>query len=660
MSTLPSSSALGSLAFVVLCLLVAGAALTAGGTATQADSDNGTEVTHNLTIGLSNVPADDASRTLYVTVPDSLAGTVSVDSLEARGAVIEPTNARVVDGPDADGQRETVAVDVRASGGGTASGTVGVTVVATYPDLTAEEAESIVVGGVSGSVEYTVDDSDPLFQRALESTNASVSTLAGAESILAVTPPELVVVDSLSVGVTTDSGLSLSVPLDRLTGTPRVAVDPASITFENGTTSRDVVLESAGDAPLTVGTVAVAGNDSAFRVSGVPDRIAPGESNVLTVEHVGDGGGSATLRIPTDAANTPTPTVDLSATARNETDDSDDSDETDDSDDEAPKTIGPDGMEVSERSGERTVNVTVRNLSAGDSVSISMPDNVTPPGDGQADAVAVENMSMTAAIDGDFNLSLSTGRNVTESVPEMNTSDKQPLGFLSIDHSWDNDNISEASMTVRVEKSRVDALEDTDPDEVALYRYLDGAWKEERTQYLGERNGFYRYQVFTTGYSDWATAGKQPDFRIVETGLNVSTDVEVDDVVKVTVSIENDGGADGDYLTELWLNDVVVDSREVSLAPGGSGRVVFERQLRQVGTYEVRVNNVTVDQIEVESPDGAETTTGNTDGGGTRTQDSGDDDGLPMVLIAGGLLLVGIVGGGVYYKTNGSGPSENR
>jgi PGF-pre-PGF domain-containing protein len=638
----PSLSTRTVFVLAAALFLVVGAVSVGGGATTQDDSS--TEITQSFTIDLGDFPADGESRSLYVTVPDAAAGTVSVDSLDASGSGITVDGARVVDGPDDDGQLETVLVTVGADGGGTVSGSVGVTVSATIPEMSQEEAESIAVGGVSGSVEYTVDDSDPLFQSAIENYNNSLTSLASAESVLAVTPPEGVAVESVSASVSTEE-LSLSVPLERIERAIEASVGPSLLVFEEGTTTRTVSVTSTATGTLTVESATASGNDSAFEVSGVPDTVAPGETAEVTVEHVGSGGEGATLTIRTDARNLPEASVDLSATAR-----------TDEENDEPVETVEPDGLEVTEREGETRINVTVRNVSSGQSVSMSMPEDTSDEGSD----VAIENMSMTAATDGNFNVSIRTGPNVSESMPEMDTSDKEPLGFFGIEHSWDNENVSRATVTVRVEKSRVDSLEDTDPDEVVLLRHVGDGWGEERTEFVGETETHYRFRVVSTGYSDWATAGKQPDFQIVETALNVTSSVEVDDPVGVTVRIENDGEADGDYETTLWLNDVKIDSREVSIAPGGTGQVLFERTLNQAGTYEVRVNNVTVDQIEVEGPVDSQAQTdgdsGNGDGSGSQSGDAttadtgGDgDDGIPAVLIAGGLALAAVVVGVALY-----------
>jgi len=606
---------------VMVCLATVLTGVSVGGVPV---ADEGTAVTVELTVDLAALPAEGRSHTVSLSLPDGFASTATVESVRATGGdAVTVGAARVVDGPDGDGVQESVAMDVTASGNGTVAAPITVTLEATVPSVSGESAERLLAGGVAGDHEFGVDRSNLLVQRVLDDAKVELS---GETPVLGVTPPEGVAVKGVSARAAREEGLSLGVPLVRLTETVRATVEPDVLALQsNGT--RTVTVGSVGTGALSVGPVSLDGNASAFRVGSYDSTVASGNATEIPVEHVGSGGENATLSVWTDA-----PTLERAAIAlRGPTPD---------------PTNGTDiSVTVGETANRTRMDLAVRNVSAGETVSMSMPGT---DAEQNATDVVVENMSMTAAKDGDLNMSLEAGANVAASMPGMNATGVEPLGFFSIEHSWSDAALDRATLTVRVNRSRVDALPDIDPESVALYRHTDAGWTEERTTYLGASERFYRYRVVADGYSDWATAGKRPAFQIVETGINVTSSVERSDPIEVAVRIRNDGGADGDYLTQLWLNDTVVEDRAVSIAAGGTGQVIFQQTLGRVGTYEVRVNDVTVDRIEVEpaetagatgdepiGPDADGTTAGPSDGGG----------GLPpSALLVGGIVFVGLTG----------------
>ena len=721
---------------VGVLVLVGGLAVAVGATGqSTTETTTATEVTHSLTVSLADVPGDGTTQTVAVSVPDVLAGTLSVAETETSARGLSVSDARIVDGPDDDGVRETVAVDVSGNGERTASGSVSVTVVGTYPELSAEEAAAIEVGGVTGTVEYAVDRDDPTVAAYIERSNSTLSDVAMAGSLLGVTPPDGVVVTDLRASVTNERGFSLSVPLYRIGGEPAADVSPDRIAF-NESGERTVTLENDGEVPLALSAPHFVGNESAFEATIGTDTLPVGGEVTITVTHTGSGGETAELIVRTnrtasqlvrlrgppvavegpsvalsaaelDFSNTAERTVTvtnnggvpLSLTApsvdaerggfevqrfdqtlapgerttisvsytgevgfdgpveelgvltvgTNQTatqtvtllgvpepasdDQEDDADERDDPIDQPARTMTMDV--VSSDSNTTTMEATVENASAGEQVTMEVTD------DADSD-VAVQNISVIPSRDGDFSLNVtSTSRDEPpSSMAMMNTTRVQPLGFMDIQHSLSNEDIENASLTVRVKKSRIASMPTTDAEDIALYRDTGNGWVEQRTVWTDETETYNIYTVYTDGFSDWATAGKQASFRIVQTDVNV-TSVQVEDAISVLVRIQNNGAADGEYETELILNDVVVEDRRIAIAADGTGQVNFERRLQNSGTYQVQVNDVIVDEIQVEEP---------ADTGGT-SDTSGD---FPLVLVGGGVLaLLVVLGGGAYVVSGG-------
>lgn len=623
-SSIAQSAVLVGLAVMLVTSGVAFAGIASG------QQDDATVVSHDLTVELSELPADGQSRPVTITVPDRLVGLVSVSEVTASGDGLSAGDARLVDGPDADGVAETVVVDVRASGGGTVEGSVTVTVVGSYAGFGVSNPASVSVDAPGDSVRFAVDGGDPLIAAVRATTDSRALDLVDAPSVFAVSTPDGAVLTDLSASLSITDGLSLSVPLSRHGGWPDIAVSPSSLTFEANTTAGTVTITNAGTTALTIDAVELTGNASAFDVSGSVDGLGPGEESTLAVSYIGEDPANATLLVSTNA--TTDRAVSLSAVPPDDASDDAESDQSSDPD----ATVS-----VSHEDGRTSMNASVRNATAGESVSIDVEDD--PDRD-----VSVQNVSLTPERDGDFTLNLTASTDPPESMPSIDDGSKAILGYLNVEHSIDNAAISEAAMTVRVRKPRIESLSTTDPDDVVLLRHGPSGWAEQETTLVDETRDHYVYRVVADGFSEWATAGKQAAFRIVETSVNVSS-VRVEESIAVRVRITNTGGADGEYEAELLLNDVVVENRTVAIAANGTGQVNFRRALEQAGTYEVQVNDVVVDEVEVAPAEDADT---GEDGDPPASSDS-DGDALPLPLLGvGGLILLALLGGAYVYRSD--------
>jgi PGF-CTERM protein len=103
------------------------------------------------------------------------------------------------------------------------------------------------------------------------------------------------------------------------------------------------------------------------------------------------------------------------------------------------------------------------------------------------------------------------------------------------------------------------------------------------------------------------------------TVLNAFLDTEAvspGDQVTITAIVENKGDAEGTATVDLVVNGLTVASERVTLAPGESKRVTFERRFRNAGTFVVDVNGEPAGRVAVSTPTGTagttETATGTT------------------------------------------------
>jgi PGF-pre-PGF domain-containing protein len=318
----------------------------------------------------------------------------------------------------------------------------------------------------------------------------------------------------------------------------------------------------------------------------------------------------------------------------------------------ANRTGPPNGTAGSERGGpERaalaTVNATVENASANEPVSV----NVSHPAR-RNDSVAFDSVAVTPAKNANFTLNTTASdapianRTPTTDLPNGT----QSLGFLSVDHSIDDENITNVTFTFSVQKDRVNASE---RDEIALYRFKNGSWNELPTTLVETTDTHYVYRVRSPGLSEFAAGKQTAQFQITEASVEIET-LSVGDALKVRVRITNEGDADGTFTAELVLDGEAVAHRQLTIASGGMRQTTFERTMSQPGTYEVYVNDFRVGDVTVNRSDVSDDATSQrtsddqaTDSDETDAADSAENDasagvpgfGVPTVVALVGTLL---------------------
>ncbi|PSQ46619.1 hypothetical protein BRD15_08865, partial [Halobacteriales archaeon SW_6_65_15] len=175
----------------------------------------------------------------------------------------------------------------------------------------------------------------------------------------------------------------------------------------------------------------------------------------------------------------------------------------------------------------------------------------------------------------------------------------QSLHFLSVDHSIDDENISEVTFSFRVRKDRLNASE---RDDIALYRFKNGSWNELPTTLATTTDDHYVYRVRSPGLSEFAAGKQTAQFEITNASVEVRT-LSVEDALKVRVRITNEGDADGTFTAELVLDDEAVAHRHLTIASGGMRQTTFERTVSRPGIYEVYVNDYRVGEVTVNGTD---------------------------------------------------------
>jgi PGF-pre-PGF domain-containing protein/PGF-CTERM protein len=197
----------------------------------------------------------------------------------------------------------------------------------------------------------------------------------------------------------------------------------------------------------------------------------------------------------------------------------------------------------------------------------------------------------------------------------------------------DPGNVENVSMVVRVRAPRLEGLP---PENLALYRYTgSGDWTRLETNYTGEIDGYYRYEVTAPGFSTYAVGVRDGQFRIVSTSLDEAS-ATVGESVTVRAVVENTGSVDGDYRAVLSANDEFVENSVVTVPAGETRNISFTVGFDAAGDYRLALDDREVGTLTVEpaptptptaTPASTETATPEPEPTATATEASGPDSG---------------------------------
>jgi len=399
----------------------------------------------------------------------------------------------------------------------------------------------------------------------------------------------------------------LRVPLRGDVRAPDITVEPRSLQFGEATVGEEVVREftiaNDGEAPLEVDNVTVLWPRDVFETDASTPLTVPvdGERTVsVTFEPDRARTFSGTLRV---ATNDPTQSqVPIWLTNSDTT------------------------VEMSVREEEDTtqVNMSVENVDDGENVSMSYS---TPDPDENA---SINGISAEVETGGNFTMNVTSSEEPQDTTPEFEPAAEngtELLNTMSIQHSIPNEDIEEATVEISVNKDRLAELEATDPEDVEVYRFDEDReeWVVADADFRRETDTHLIYEASADGFSEWATGAQQAQFEVVQADVSVST-ITTGDSVNVNVRIENTGGADGEFLTELLLDQDVVDERSVDIAAGGTAQVTFDRSFDQPGDYSVRVNDVLAGDVTVSQSETNEDGTSGDDETDSDQGTSGDEE----------------------------------
>lgn len=418
---------------------------------------------------------------------------------------------------------------------------------------------------------------------------------------------------------------------------PAIALDTQSLTFDDAAVGeqsvRNVTVSNTGDGDLAIGSQTIQSGGSDFEIlTPLGGPIPPGESETLSVgfEPTTRNATAATLSLATNAPSSPTLVYLSSSRATAD-------------------------VSLNRTANTTEVTASVRNATAGEAVSISVPSDPDDPASTDVDSVSV-----TPARNGSFDLDVSSSEEPPADASTFEAPDStepEGLGYLNVTHSIPNENISQATIQYRVNQSQMDELE-AEPEDFSLYRRVNDTWERVNTTFEREQNGTFVFSGTASGLSEWTAATEVPRISVSDASANV-TAVTLEESVEIRVLLNNTGGSDGRFEVELLQNGTVVERRDVAVSPQTTSLVTFQRGFDQTGTYGIEVNDVFVAAIDVSEGEASVVEGGEATVDAAETTESAGGPG--PILLGGVVAVLGVVAlaGFGAYRVVGSGDEQS-
>lgn len=200
----------------------------------------------------------------------------------------------------------------------------------------------------------------------------------------------------------------------------------------------------------------------------------------------------------------------------------------------------------------RDVDVFARNTRSTATDAPTNTDDVASDGDPAGDV---------ASSDAD----LSTDALGEESRQFVEATARRPVGFITVDHTFEPDDLETATHRFRVRKSYLAATGAT-AESVTLYRDGPDGYRDLPTREVDADETFHYFEAETPGFSTFVIGTDAPVFDLGDPAL-VTAD-ETSGRVEATVPVENVGTHAGTYTARLRGDDTVLATTTVSVPPG--------------------------------------------------------------------------------------------
>ena len=359
--------------------------------------------------------------------------------------------------------------------------------------------------------------------------------------------------DGQSVQVTFDSSVALTDIGVAVTGPDAATLTTNDFTESGGTYTSTVAVDTDGGYTATL----FAATDS----SG--DDGADGQSASATVDTTTDNPGE---QPPDNVADTPVV-------------------------DPGPLPV-PDGPSVSvTTTGTASAAVAVEDADGDSAVSI-------PLGNATRGPVNVTGLQVTTADSTDYSLSVSS---TTDAPPEAPAFDGRAVGHVSVTHSFDDRDVTDASLTVRVDRERFAAAA-VSPDDASVYRYHDGDWQRLDTAVTERTPDAVVLEADTPGFSRFAVGLAGADaVRVSGASVTAST-APVGDAVRVSATVSNRADWPTNVSVTVTANGSAAATTTVAVPSAGTTTVAVPVSFDAPGDYRLAVGNTSAGTLAVRAP----------------------------------------------------------
>ena len=314
----------------------------------------------------------------------------------------------------------------------------------------------------------------------------------------------------------------------------------------------------------------------------------------------------------------------------------------------------PDPSDDDETDETEETSVSVDSTTDGATVSITDGGSTTEPvavrldGSVSADHIELQRLDLDMSTEiQEFGLDLTRPTREPQHSPPV--TEHEPVGYLQVNRvAIENTDLEQVTFEFTVSADELPA--NSSSESVILLRYNDGQWQSLPTEYEGSDT----YSAVSPGLSEFAIAVQAEDDARPAT-LDV-VDLEVDranvsvgEQTTATATVENTGEREGTHEVAFTIDGAVVDSEQVTVAPGGNDTVEFSTVFDEAGTYDVHVLDADVPSVSITVDDGSIDSNETTDDQNqaavsetTETDDSGvatsETDSVAGLVLVGSLL----------------------
>lgn len=230
-----------------------------------------------------------------------------------------------------------------------------------------------------------------------------------------------------------------------------------------------------------------------------------------------------------------------------------------------------------------------------------------------ASAVTLDGLEATTQQAGAFTITAVGGDTPPGAVEPTDGIGRSTHGYVRFDHGMAGD-LSDVEVAFSVSRARLEAV-GADPGDVRLYEFAGGEWRERPTAVVGDTDhanheypdrdhadsDHVRFVGEPEGLTPVAVGIHEPAVTVRHATLD-DTAVVAGEPVTITMTIANEGLAEGTRTLELLADGATVATERVRLEAGGTLDVTAEVTVEIPGEHRLTVDDTPIGTVIVESP----------------------------------------------------------